>query len=82
MTKLRGFTLAFDHQKENWRLRNNSTGQVVRRFDTKKEATKRGVLRSAVGSQGGSVRIEKQRGGSGPSQGIETRRSLRASLSS
>ncbi|MEV8644084.1 hypothetical protein AB0V79_25465 [Mesorhizobium ciceri] len=31
----------------------------MRRFDTKEEATKGGVLESAVGKGGGSVRIKK-----------------------
>lgn len=37
--------------------------RVVKRFDTKDEATTGGVLEKAVGNNGGSVRIEKKSGG-------------------
>lgn len=62
MDDLTRFTLAFDHRKDDWALRNDMTGRTVRRFETKEEATKGGVLEDAVGSQGGSVRIHKLNG--------------------
>ena len=63
MSRLPKYTLSFDRKQENWKLENDASDRVVRRFDTKAEATKGGVLKQAVGSQGGSVRIEKARGG-------------------
>jgi hypothetical protein len=39
------------------------TDRVIKRFETKEEATTRGVLKRAVGEDGGSVRIEKKHGG-------------------
>ncbi len=62
MDNLTPFTLAHDQQKEDWALRNDMTGKTVRRFDTKDDATKGGVLEDAVGKQGGSVRIHKLNG--------------------
>jgi hypothetical protein len=58
MAKLPKYTLAFDPKKENWKLENDQTDKVVRRFDTKEDATERGALRKALGSEGGSVKIE------------------------
>jgi Uncharacterized protein conserved in bacteria (DUF2188) len=63
MANLPKFTLSHDSKKDDWALKNDATGRVVRRFDTKAEATEGGVLEKAVGAQGGSVRIEKARGG-------------------
>ena len=62
MDKLTTFTLWYDQQKEDWALRNDNTGRTVRRFDTKDDATKGGVLKGVFGSQGGSVRIHKLNG--------------------
>jgi Uncharacterized protein conserved in bacteria (DUF2188) len=55
-------TLSFDRKKEGWKLENDATGRVVRRFDTKEKATKGGVLEKALGSGGGSVKIQKKDG--------------------
>ena len=44
MDNLTPFTLARDEQKDDWALRNDMTGKTVRRFDTKDDATKGGVL--------------------------------------
>jgi hypothetical protein len=63
MANLRKFTLSKDPKQDDWTLRNNATGRVVRRFDTKDEGTAGGVLGAALGSEGGSVRIEKVHGG-------------------
>ena len=62
MSNLPRFTLAFDQQKEDWALRNDMSGRTVRRFETKDDATKGGVLENAVGNAGGSVRIHKLNG--------------------
>jgi hypothetical protein len=50
MSNLPKFTLTKDEKKYDWVLRNDSTGRVKDRFDTKTEATARGVLEKAVGS--------------------------------
>lgn len=62
MTKLPKLTLSHDKKKDDWKLTNDSTDRVVRRFDTKADATKGGVLERAVGDAGGSVKIEKLNG--------------------
>lgn len=56
------YTLEKNERTEKWELQKDNTGQVVRRFDTKADATKGGVLERAVGSQGGSVKIQKENG--------------------
>lgn len=58
MPKLQRFTLDFDNRQENWRLTNDATDKVVERFETKHEAIKGGVLQTAVGPGGGSVKIK------------------------
>lgn len=56
------FTLEYDEDKSKWSLENDRTDRVVKLFDTKEEATGRGVLRNAVGKDGGSVKIQKMNG--------------------
>ena len=63
MSNLPKFTLAFNNNKDDWALRNDKTHQIVRHFPTKADATTRGVLKKAVGVNGGSVKIEKKKGG-------------------
>lgn len=62
MNPLPKYTLKFDKQKEDWELENDKTDRVLRRFETKKEATKGGILKDVLGKQGGSVKIQKKRG--------------------
>jgi len=62
MTKLRKYTLDYNEEKEGWDLTNDKTNRVIKRFDTKEEATERGVLKEALGSEGGSVKIQKENG--------------------
>lgn len=62
MTKLPKFTLDYNEKKDRWDLENDKTNRVVKTFDTKEDATKGGVLRRAVGSDGGSVKIQKENG--------------------
>lgn len=58
-TKLPKFTLDHDKVKDDWRLTNDATNRVVKRFGTKGEAIKGGVLENALGTGGGSVKIKK-----------------------
>lgn len=62
MAKLPKFTLSHNKQKDNWQLKNDETDRTKRVFDTKAEATKGGVLKKAVGPEGGSVKIKKEDG--------------------
>lgn len=62
MSNLPKFTLSKDDKRDDWTLTNDRTDRVVRRFDTKADATKGGVLEQAVGSDGGSVKIQKENG--------------------
>jgi hypothetical protein len=62
MTKLKKFTLDYNEKKGRWDLENDQTNKIVKSFDTKDDATCRGTLRKALGSDGGSVKIQKQNG--------------------
>lgn len=57
--KLPKYTLSFDKKHENWKLENDKTDKVIKTFETKKEATKGGVLKRVLGREGGSVKIKK-----------------------
>ena len=62
MAKLPKFTLTKNEDHDTWDLRNDTTNELVKRFETKGEATKAGVLAKAVGPDGGSVKIQKENG--------------------
>lgn len=62
MANLPRYRLEYDEAKEKWALENEQ-GRTVRNFETKEDATARGVLKKAVGSDGGTVKIHKQHGG-------------------
>jgi hypothetical protein len=62
MGNLKKLTLAYDERKEDWTLKQDLTQRVLRRFDTKEEATKGGVLENVLGKEGGSVKIQKENG--------------------
>lgn len=62
MTKLPKYTLTHNEQKARWDLVSDATDQVRRTFETKSDATKGGALEKAVGSDGGSVKIQKMNG--------------------
>lgn len=62
MGKLPKFTLEFNEKKERWELSNDKTDKVVKTFTTKEKATEGGVLKKAVGEDGGSVKIQKENG--------------------
>jgi hypothetical protein len=62
MAKLPKYTLEKNERKETWDLKNDSTGRVKESFDTKAQATGAGVLKKAIGPDGGSVKIQKENG--------------------
>lgn len=62
MPRLPKYTLEKDERKDRWDLQKDSTGQVVKTFATKGDATAGGALKKAVGSEGGSVKIQKENG--------------------
>jgi len=62
MAPLPKFTLEFNEKKDKWELEKDKTGEVIKIFKTKEVATKRGVLKKAVGDEGGSVKIQKEDG--------------------
>ncbi len=62
MPKLSKYTLEYNEKKEKWDLKKDETHQVVKSFPTKEDATKGGVLKTSVGTSGGSVKIQKQDG--------------------
>ncbi len=62
MARLPKFTLEYNEKKETWDLESDKTNKVVKRFDTKEEATEGGVLKKVIGPEGGSVKIQKENG--------------------
>ncbi|UVT16036.1 MAG: DUF2188 domain-containing protein [Nitrospira sp.] len=62
MDNLPRYTLSHDDRNDDWTLTNDATGKTRRRFETKEEATQGGVLEDALGSCGGSVKIQKLNG--------------------
>lgn len=62
MTRLPKFTLSKDEKRNDWQLTNDASNKVVKRFETKADATTGGALHKAVGQEGGSVKIQKENG--------------------
>jgi hypothetical protein len=62
MMARRKYSLRFDNLREKWILKNDMSEKIVRIFDTKEDATRAGVLRKALGRQGGTVRVRKSNG--------------------
>lgn len=56
------YTLSYNKNKKKWILQNDKTDKTLRKFDTKEEATKGGVLKKVLGKNGGSVKIKKTDG--------------------
>jgi hypothetical protein len=61
-TPLPKFTLTKNEAKDRWDLNHDKTGQTVKSFGSKGDATAGGVLQKAVGTAGGSVKIQKENG--------------------
>jgi hypothetical protein len=62
MARLPKYTLTKDEKRNDWPLVHDATNKVVKRFDTKADATAGGALERAVGKDGGSVKIQKENG--------------------
>ena len=62
MANLPKYSLSKDKKADDWVLRRDGATRATRRFDTKADATRAGVLSSALGKDGGSVRIKKENG--------------------
>ena len=58
----RKYTLRFDISREKWILKHDDTEKVLKVFDTKEDATRAGVLRKALGREGGSVNVRTRSG--------------------
>lgn len=62
MPRLPKFTLEFNEKTDRWALENDKTNRTVKTFASKEAATAGGVLKRAVGGEGGSVKIQKENG--------------------
>jgi len=62
MANLKKYTLDHNEKKDQWDLKNDATNRVVKSFETKGNATAGGVLKKVLGSEGGSVKIQKENG--------------------
>ena len=62
MAKLPKYSLSKDKAAGDWVLRLEGATRATRRFETKTDATRGGVLSALVGKGGGSVKIKKENG--------------------
>lgn len=60
--KLPSYHLTRDKERGGWQLEKAGSDRGKARFETKADALKGGALKSAVGMDGGSVKIHKQNG--------------------
>jgi len=58
----RKYTVRFDDSREKWILKHDGTEKVLKVFDTKEDATRAGVLRKALGREGGTVIVRTRTG--------------------
>ncbi|MDO8597923.1 MAG: hypothetical protein Q7R45_15040 [Sulfuricaulis sp.] len=58
----RKYTLRFDNTKEKWILKHDASEKVLKVFDTKEDGTRAGVLRKALGREGGTVTVRTRTG--------------------
>lgn len=56
------FTLELNEKTDRWELEKDKSHKVVKTFASKEAATAGGVLKKAVGAEGGSVKIQKANG--------------------
>jgi hypothetical protein len=61
MARLPKYSLTHNEKTKKWELKREGSGEVIKRFGTKAQATKGGVLEKAVKGMG-SVRIRKRNG--------------------
>ncbi len=59
MGNLKKYTLSHDKKHDQWDLKRDKSDTIKKTFDTKEKATQGGVLKKALGSDGGSVKIKK-----------------------
>jgi hypothetical protein len=62
MGRLPKHTLSYNRTSKKWDLKKDKSREVVQSFKKKENATKRGVLKKAVGKNGGSVKIKNKDG--------------------
>lgn len=62
MAKLPKYTLEKNEKKDRWDLVNDASNRTMKSFVKKSDATKGGALEEALGSGGGSVKIQKEDG--------------------
>jgi hypothetical protein len=60
--KLPSYHLTRDRDRGGWQLEQAGSDRAKARFETKAQALKGGVLKDAVGPDGGSVKIHKENG--------------------
>ncbi|MEK7231456.1 MAG: DUF2188 domain-containing protein [Pseudomonadota bacterium] len=58
----RRYTVRFDSSREKWILKHDVSEKVLKVFDTKEDATRAGVLRKALGREGGTVTVRTRSG--------------------
>ena len=58
----RKYTVRFDVSREKWLLIHDASEKVLKVFDTKEDATRAGVLRKALGREGGTVSVRTRSG--------------------
>ncbi len=56
-SELPKYTLDYNPRTNRWELANEKTGMMIASYETKAGATRRGILKAAVGPAGGSVKI-------------------------
>ncbi len=61
MPKLPRYPLDHNEKRGGWNLENQA-GRTVKHFETKADATAGGVLKKAVGQEGGTVKISEREG--------------------
>jgi hypothetical protein len=63
MTRLRRHTVTKNKKGSGWVLKDDTTNRIKHTFRTKANAKKGGVIKRLLGTEGGTVRFEKEHGG-------------------